>query len=778
MEAGGLLIDEYLAGRSRLIATAAPGMRAARELSDLTDEAIAACAAVASSRVRTPYALFALGGYGARRLLPASDLDVLIVSTGAMPELEPVVHEVLYPLWNAGLAVGHQVRSPASQLTAVRDDVQNATAFMTARFLGGDETLGACVLAKTVRRIHRDARRLTRQAIARTRSDSPYLLEPDLKESAGGQRDLDEAGWHAALLAGAPNPGLDPLVAAGMLSEAEAALLAEAEEALTCARWVLHRADPRGGNLLTSDSAELEGLDAQGVQTALERVHHTLLDLRDRIGGTPPAPAGDITMADLRSLARCGDEALPMAERAAYRGRFDAALPGFGGLMTLRRPALSHRYTVGAHILRTVVAAGGTMRDLSPKQISDAMHDAVLVAALAHDAGKREAGPGHAVRGAPIAGAAARLLGLDTAHAAAAETLVAEHLLLSELTAHTDPADEDAILASAARLGDPDLIAPLYALTEADLRSTGPDVWTGWRAALLGDFAAKLEHALSPDVDGAGIVAAAEATRAAALRSAASAGTSRAVLSFVEHAPLRYLARRAADDVLRDGRLVQSVAGPGAPGRFSLEVRVGPAEGVWLMDVVTRDRPRLFATLSGVLALNGIDVLAAEAFTAPSGVALDTFTVASATRAAIDPVVLNRLQRTLGLALEGRLDLEVRLAERRRHYPARPGVADTRVEIGRRTGFTTRVRIRTGDRVGLLHDLAGAIAACDLDIRRATIATVSGMASDVFEVAGPDGAPPDPEVLDIELAPRLRAAARVLPDATSSPGPQEYSASG
>lgn len=767
----GALIDAYLAGRSRLIAAAGPGTLAARELSDLTDEAIAAHAAVASARVGVPFVLFALGGYGAQRLLPGSDLDLLIVSAGTLTELEPIVREVVYPLWNAGLTVGHQVRSPASQLAAVRDDIQNATAFLTARILGGDASLGERVVAGTFGRMHRDARKLTRQLLARKRPGSPYLLEADLKEGAGGQRDLDEIGWHAALLAGTPNAGLGPLVAAGMLTPAEAAGLSAAQATLTAARWVLHRADPRGGNLLTAESAELDGLGACHVQIALERVHHTLLDLRDRLEGASPLPSGDITLSYVRSLALDGDGALPDAERAAYRGRFDAAVPGFSALMTLRRPALSHRYTVGAHSLRAVAAVGSALDALGPERIGAAVRDATIVAALTHDVGKRERGPGHALRGAPTARAAARALGLDAAQAAVAGTLVAEHLLLSDLTAHSDPADEDAVLSPAARLGRRELVAPLYALTEADLRATGPEVWTSWRAALLGDFAARLEDALSPDVDGAGIVAAAEATRAAALRSAASAGASRAVLSFAEHAPLRYLARRAADDVLRDGRLVQSIAGPGAPGRFSFEVRVGPAEGVLLVDIVTRDRPRLFATLSGALALTGIDVLAADVFTAPGGIALDTFTVTSATRAPIDTVAINRLQRTLGLALTGRLDLAVRLAERRRHYPARSGATDARVEIGPRNAFTTRVRVHAGDRVGLLHDLADAIAAYGLDVRRATIVTTGGVASDVFEVTASDGTAPDAEVLRAGLAPRLLTTARGPKDVTSSPAP-------
>lgn len=753
-------LDAYLAERTRLIATATPGTAAVRGLSDLTDEAIAARAAMASSRVDADFALFALGGYGARRLLPGSDIDLLIVSKGTKADLDPLVREVLYPLWDAGLAVGHQVRSPAAQLTAVREDVQNATGFMTARYLGGDEALAQRVVTDTFRRMRKDARGLVRQLVTRERPGSPYLLEPDLKDGAGGQRDLDEMTWHAVLRAGDAHAGPGALMSEGLLAEAEVQHLTEAQEAITAARWLMHRADPRGRNLLTLDAAELDGLDAQLVQDALARVHHTLLDLRGRLDRARSASGHESALDDLRSLAEGHTEALVSAERAAHRGLFDVAIPEFSALMALRRPALSHRYTVGAHSLRAVAAVGPCLAALGSDRVTPAMRDAALVAALAHDVGKRDAAPDHAARGAGPAEAAAAALGLDARHAAATGTLVREHLLLAEMTAHTDPADEDAVLAAAARLGDPALIAPLYALTEADMRSTGPDVWTSWRAALLGDFAAKLEDALSPDVDGAGIVAAAEATRTAALRAAASAGTSRAVLSFVEHAPLRYLARRTTDDVLRDARLVQSLAGPGAPGRFAFSVGVGPAEGTWLVDVVTRDRPGLFASLSGALALVGVAALSAEAFCDRSGIALDTFVVTSATRATVESETWNALERILGGVLSGTFDLETRLAERRKHYPSDAATCPiASVEIGPRTMFTTRVRVRTADRVGLLHDLARAIASHDLDIRRAVVTTVSGVASDVFEIADAEGAPPDPEVLRRELVASLKTAA-------------------
>jgi len=236
---------------------------------------------------------------------------------------------------------------------------------------------------------------------------------------------------------------------------------------------------------------------------------------------------------------------------------------------------------VGAHSLRAVQEAAAELDRPGSDPLARELRDVTLVAALAHDIGKRDASAGHAARGAGDAERSARAFGLDAEHASMVRTLVAEHLALSDMTAHADPTDEDAVLEVAARLADGRIVAPLFALTAADMRASGPDVWTAWRATLVADLAARLEGALSPDVNGAGIVEAAEATRAAAVRTAGSAGASRAVLAFLEQAPLRYLARRGADDVLRDARLVQSIAGPGAPGRFAMGVRVSPASMFW-----------------------------------------------------------------------------------------------------------------------------------------------------------------------------------------------------
>lgn len=737
---------ELLARRAALLGSATPGTEAARALSDLTDGVVSALAAAAPSHDRTSFCVLALGGYGARRLLPHSDIDLLIVTGTGSGQAKELVRALLYPLWDAGLTVGHQVRRPADQARMMAEDVEVLTSFLAARPVAGDPALAEQTARRAFRAMRGAGGRKALESItARERTGSPYLLEPDLKEGAGGQRDLDELVWRAALEAESPVESFGSL---SLLTESERTCLADAQDTITTARWQLHLAARRGDNRMTFDAAEAVGIHADEVQRALECVHHTLLAVRARVAGR------EVVVCPIRSLAELGSctsgpQAAGALESLAYRGAFEAAIPGFAALMTLRRPALSHRFTVGAHSLQTLSLAARA-EGLTPPQ-----HAALLLAALTHDLGKRDGGPGHAERGAAVVPGVARALGAGSA-TEDASVLVREHLLLSEVATGQDLSDEDVVLAAASRLGRQELVAPLFALTRADMMATGPEVWSPWRSTLVSELARKLEDALGSDADGAGIASTAEGVRDDALRRAAQEGASRAVLEFVRAAPLRYLASRGAVDVLRDARLVQSLAGPGLLDEVALGVRPGPLPGAWLVDVVVRDRPGLFALISGSLALAGLSALSAEAYTIRSGIAIDTFTVTSATRAVIEPSTWSALERALHSALRDPAGMESRLAARRAHYPAR---SNARPKIELRHGqLAATVRVRAADRVGLLHDLAKAIERAGLDIRWATITTTRGIGRDTFAVVLPDGELPALELLVDELKPLLQQA--------------------
>lgn len=746
-EAGDGPLAWYRTRRETLIAEAAPGTEAARALSDLTDEAVLELTRAASSGVRRPFAVFALGGYGARRLLPRSDVDLLVVSDSTSADLEVLVRGVIYPLWDAGLDVGHQVRTRSGQAVAVRSDLTVATSFLSSRLIAGDSAFAERVAADVTRRVRKDRRRLLAEMRRRDRPGSPYLLEPDLKEGAGGQRDIDELAWRAALEDPHVRRPIDPA-------------LVEAQDTITAARWRLHAGSSRARNLMSVADASALHIDADAVQVALETVHHRLLAKRRREHHTGGNGARVVTVHDLIDAARMGADALPELEEAAREGRFDHAIPGFASLMTLRRPDLSHRYTVGAHSLHTLVALydDGSAPDVTDERSGPVA--ALVVAALTHDIGKREPGIGHADRGALDAIAVAARFGLPPRVREDVGILVREHLLFAEVAASRDLTDEDVILETAARIERRELVGPLLLLTAADMTATGPDVWTAWRRALVTELARKVENAMSPDTDGAGIVHAAHACRDDATRQALSEGASYAVLSFIETAPLRYLAHRTPADVLRDGRLVQSLSGPGAFDRVAVSVAPGDTLGTWVVDVATRDRIGLFGTIAGVLALCGLDTLRAEAFTSNRGIALDMFVVKPSVDVPVDARTWAAFQRELDAAISGRSDLDAALAARCGHYDSgRPSDArETQVTVGPCGGFSSSVHVRARDRTGLLYDLAHAIERAGFDIRRAVITTRAHIADDVFELTDAEGAPPTCETLRTTLEPVLSAA--------------------
>lgn len=751
-------MQEFLAKRASLIASATPGRAAARELCELTDEAVRELSRAASPLIGERWAIVALGGWGAGGLLPASDLDLLVLCDAPESGVKPFVEAVLYPLWDAGLKVGHQVRTARQQRRAMADDLKTCTAALTARPLAGDTAWADGVIAACATDARRRRRRLLADLADRPRPGSPFLLDADLKEGAGGRRDRDELAWTAAALEGAARAPLAALSAHGVLDDDELDALDGATETIAALRWRLHAAGL--GDTLSDEAGAVLGALAEdahaamGVTALLLARARARLTRRDPLGVCTLDPlAPDETLASLGS----GTAALASLEHAAVAGRLDHLVPGFADLMAARRPGLGHRLTVGAHCLLAAALTSDPVGDssLAASQRAAGPSPVVRVAALVHDAAKIDGGAGHAERGAPAARETALRFGLDEDDATACADLVRLHLVLVETATREDLDHEDAILRCAARVGRRELLAPLHLLTAVDSLATGPSTWSPWMSALVGTLVARLDAALSPDVDGAGIAAHGEAVRNAAL---SGLDTSSRAATFVRAAPLRYLASRTTAEVLRDASLVADLEADGDPRVRAVGVGITPGdvERTFTVTVAAHDRPELLARLAGALALAGLDILSVDAYGAPGGIALDSFVVRSATGASVTRRTLDGFGALAASALEDRFELANRLAERRRHYPRR-AQAPSRVEVAP-SGWDTTVVVETPDRPGLFHDLAAAVSATGLDIRWARAQTVSGVALDTFHVTGPDGGPvDDPGVLG-HLSMRLREA--------------------
>jgi [protein-PII] uridylyltransferase len=159
----------------------------------------------------TALVVTALGGYGRGELHPLSDIDLMVVYEGEQsPYVQRMMQELLYSLWDLGLQVGHSLRSLDDCVAMARTDFPSRTSMQEARFLAGDRRLFGRfrkVLRENVYR--RDFAQFLGTTLTerdqryRRYGASPYIGEPNVKESAGGLRDVHTAMWLGAAKFGA-----------------------------------------------------------------------------------------------------------------------------------------------------------------------------------------------------------------------------------------------------------------------------------------------------------------------------------------------------------------------------------------------------------------------------------------------------------------------------------------------------------------------------------------------------------------------------------------------
>ncbi len=227
------------------------------------------CAGVDTTSEQWPLCL-AVGGYGRGALSPASDLDLVWI-TGATPRDEDIVRAVHRQLWDAGIEIGNSTRTLAECGAMLQSgELRGQTTLLDARVIGGSPLLMQAWqrVARRVRWSQSWRRQMVDGKIAEMQrrharhGDSPYLLEPNVKEGMGGLRDWHTLGWIGAV-SGIFTTSLQ-LRDADWLAAAEYERLVAAVEFLERVRWALHSAAGRRQDRL--GFAEQDHLAAQWFQ--------------------------------------------------------------------------------------------------------------------------------------------------------------------------------------------------------------------------------------------------------------------------------------------------------------------------------------------------------------------------------------------------------------------------------------------------------------------------------------------------------------------------------
>ncbi|MDZ5442526.1 [protein-PII] uridylyltransferase [Micromonospora sp. 4G57] len=695
-------------------------------------------------------ALIAVGGLGRRQCAPYGDLDLVLLHAG-VPGTDELAAKLWYPIWDAGLRLDHSVRTVAEALSVAQDDVKVALGLLDARYLAGDRTLADQLIRTATDHWRRTAVRqlpgLREITTARwaAHGELAFLLEGDLKEAAGGLRDV---GILRAIATAGITDALRPAVRAAHLRlldtrdalhqqvgrrvdrlvaqerDGVAELLAADDgDALLRrvagdARTVSHALDDAWRAADRLRSGRRRGADGRPLRRPVARdvVEHDgeLVLARTAIGARP-----DPSLS-LRVAAAAAATRLPIARAtcewlAAYCPPLPAPWPpaaraalitllGAGpGLVpaweTCDRYGLIDGWLPEWTRLRSLPQHNPVHRFTLDRHLVQTAYEAsrhtrevdrpdlLLLGAFLHDIGKGLPGD-HSTVGAPVAEAVATRIGLPDSEAALIGALVRRHLLLPDVATRRDLADPKTIADVADQVGDTTTLDLLHALVRADAAATGPAAWSDWKGRLVAELVARVRTALDTGV---------------------------------------LPAPPAPDPAL--------VAGP-LPVVHLTGDRVA---------VAAADRRGLLATVAGCLALHRLEVLSADASTV-DGRALVECRVQPRYGLAPDPIALSA---DLRRAVAGDVSVTQRL--RGRALAARGEGAAPRV-VWHREAATDAVllELRAADAAGLLYRVTCALDEAGAQVRAARISTLGADVVDAFYLVG--GWPDDAERARLESA--------------------------
>jgi len=680
--------------------------------------------------------LLAVGGLGRRDCAPYSDLDLVLLHNGTAG-IDRIASSLWYPIWDARLGLDHSVRTLPEALSVAHDDVKVSLGLLDARHIAGDTQLSAELIAAASDQWRRTAVRLLPQlkeiTTARwaTHGELAFLLEGDLKEAAGGLRDV-------IILRGIGRAG----VADTMRPAVRAANLR-----LLDTRDALHLAVGRRVDRLVAQErstvADLLGLDDP--DTLLRRVAgdartiaHALDDAwraadRLRSGRRRGAPAGpparrpiarDVVEQDgelvlartaigpipdpslsLRVAAAAATVRLPIARATCeWLAAFCPPLPtpwpntaraalvsllgsGPGLLPTweacdryglidawlpewVRVRSLPQHHPVHRFTLDRHLVQAAYESTAYAREVD--RPDLLLIGAFLHDIGKGLGGD-HSIVGAPIAAEIATRIGLPAADVAMIEKLVRLHLLLPDVATRRDLADPVTISTVAEAVGDTMTLDLLHALARADAHATGPAAWSDWKGRLIAELVRRVHTALDtgelPDPP----------------------------------TPDPELLEGALPAVHLDGDRVA---------------------------VAAADRRGLLGAVAACLAMHRLDVIAADASTV-DGRAIVEFWTSPRYGSPADPVAL---AADLRRVVAGDVSVTQRLRAR---ASASRGGAAPRVVWNRGAATDAVVlELRAADSPGLLYRVATALDEAGAEVRAARISTLGGDVVDAFYLVG------------------------------------------
>lgn len=754
---------DYLKERHEL--RAAPiGAARRRHLSDLTDQfLIEIFNSAVSEKDLNKIALIGVGGNGRQSMTLGSDLDLVLVHENGF-KIDDIAEKIWYPIWDLGLKLDHSVRTPAEVRKMAAEDLAVVLGWLDARTIAGNQDFEKKISSAVLQdwRASTDKRLPELQEMVLDRKDKfgelAQLIEPDLKESYGGLRDVTV---------------LRALVASWK-TDIPKAVLDQVNEKLLDIRDALHTVldKPTDKLIRQEQPAVAQKLGLSDADQLIRQVssyariiaHHSDVTwhrvrssgkkpgLLNKFRGENRSPLADgvVVQDDYVVLARDvkpeNDPSLGLRLAAASAQSGHLISPHTLDRLASELPKLSNPWPSDAR--DSFVSLLGSGKQLIPiwESIdfagmisswlpiwdrvrgcpqSSQVHsftvdrhlletaisankftrdvsrpDLLLVGSLFHDIGKGGL-KDHSDEGAEIMRTLAPKMGFDAADSKTLERLVQHHLLLPETATKRDLEDPLTIRSVAEKVETVDFLELLHALTIADAIATGPLASSDWRQSLIGELVARVKNEIRGE-------------------------------------------RKEIDPHLSKDKQELAMR------KEEIVVEATPIDQGLAITVVANDSTGLLGIIAGVLSLQRLLVRSARTETINKR-AVTTWRVTPEFGDAPD---LMQLQESLRLALNGSLDVFGKLALRAQYLPKPINVTSSKVlEIKGVSETATVIEVRAHDEPGFLSKIAHVITENGVDIHAAIVETLGSEVVDVFYVKEPTG-----EILSQERSAQLMKA--------------------
>ncbi|HCM05122.1 MAG TPA: [protein-PII] uridylyltransferase [Oceanospirillales bacterium] len=491
----------------------------------------------------------------------------------------------------------------------------------------------------------------------------------------------------------------------------------------------------------------------EGMHSSTIRAIHDNRELIDQEFRENPLH-NDLFMQFLRNNLRISST-LKRMMRYGILGRY---IPDFGSIIGHMQYDLFHIYTVDEHSLRMVQMLR-RYRHEDEKEHFPVAHSALkkikrkeilYITAILHDAGKMHRGK-HEIAGAEIAKNFCKQHKLSQYDADMAEWLVRNHLLMSQASQRIDINNPEDIHQFALEVGDLDHLNHLFLISVADIYTTNPKLWTGWRAEQMRTLYYNTKQAFRRGLNNEmGKDQLISAIQYEAIYELEKLGIEETRTREIWAEPGDdYFLREGTDNIIWHTQLIAQHGGSEAPVIAIRETSDTDVEGATQIFIFMKDHPDLFAVTTATLDQLNLSIQDARIMTSNNKNAVDTYIVLDENGDSIgnDMPRIEQIKQTLTKALttpeEYNTVIQRRTSRQLKHFQLPTQVTLSNDPIMKRT----LVEVTASDRPGLLARMGEFFMTHDLLMHSAKIMTEGECISDIFYISDSDDNPiSDPEL--------------------------------